>query len=132
MARRAPHGGDARLSETSARRLARVSGEIRAVVAECLQRRLDDPRVRPVVPTRVRVSPDLRRARVFYALIGTDQNQGDAQRGLERAAGLVQHEIATRLDLRYTPALVFSFDEDLAEAERMDALIRPPVRPEGD
>ncbi len=130
MARQASRGGDARQSETSARRLARVNGEIRAVVADCLQRRLDDPRVGSVVPTRVRVSPDLRRARVFYTLIGLDRNQGEAQRGLERAAGLIQHEVATRLELRYTPALVFNFDDDLAEAERMDSLIRAPSRPE--
>ncbi len=119
-----------RSSEESSRRLARVGGEVREVIAEFLRRGLDDPRLDGVALTRVRVSPDLRQAWVSYTLLGLKPDREAAQRGLTRAAGLIRRTLGERLEMRHTPALKFSFDEDLAEAERLDALIRDLPRQE--
>jgi ribosome-binding factor A len=110
----------------------RVGQEIQAAIADLLSRgMLRDPRIGYITVTGVKVSPDLRVARVFYSMIGTPEQKRDTQEGLEAAKGFVRREVTSRVKLRVSPEIFFSFDESLDEGDKIDRLLREVKEKEG-
>lgn len=105
------------------RRADRVAAEIQRVLAELLQRRSKDPRLADVTITAVRLTPDLRFARVFFTLLGERADQAAALAGLEHAMPFLRRGVAEGLSLRYVPDLAFAYDETLESARRIDSLL---------
>jgi ribosome-binding factor A len=117
---------------TAPKRPERVGQEIQVAIAEMLARgRLRDPRIGFITVTGVKVSPDLRVAKVFYSMMGTDQAREETQRGLDAAKGYVRREITSQLKLRYSPEIFFSFDESVSEGDKIDRLLREVKAKEG-
>jgi ribosome-binding factor A len=106
------------------RRANRVGDLILREIADLLMTRVKDPRVQKTTVTGISVSQDLRYARVFYSLIGTEQEILEAQRGLESATGFIKREIGLRMDLKYVPDIVFKHDPSLAEGDHMEKLLQ--------
>ena len=104
-------------------RLARVAEVIREVASETILFELQDPRVKGVTVTRVEVSGDLQHAKVFVSLMGTPQEQKLCLHGLKHAAGFVQSKLASRLQTRFTPVLVFVVDEGVKKSIEVTRLI---------
>jgi ribosome-binding factor A len=105
------------------RRTERLGEEIREEVAGILASGLKDPRVGFVTVTRVEVTDDLHHARVYVGVLG-DRKQRDAtMQGLGQAAGWVRRELGRRIRVRYTPEVVFQYDEGLAATERVARLL---------
>lgn len=71
---------------------------------------MKDPRVRNVTVTKVEVAPDMREAKVFVSVMGSETEQTLTIRGLQHAAGFLQAKINDRIDTRYTPRLQFVLD----------------------
>ena len=109
----------------------RVSELIQEIIAETIRQELDDPRILPVTITRVRVSRDLRLARVFYSLSGDAEAKTAAQQGLEKAAGLFKKVLDHELNLRYMPELAFQYDQTLDQAERIEKILKEVLPPDG-
>lgn len=111
------------------RRTDRVAEAIQELVAGLLVREIKDPRIGLITITGVRVSPDLRHARVFFSSLGDDEQRQRSLRGLRSAAGFVRGQIARQLNLRVAPEVVFEFDPSLEEAERLARLLKesPPA-----
>lgn len=111
------------------RRTDRVGEAIQALVADLLVREVKDPRIGLVTITAVRVSPDLRHARIFFSCLGDDEQRLRSLRGLRSAAGFVRSQVARQLNLRVAPEIVFEFDPSLAQAERLSRLLKdtPPA-----
>jgi ribosome-binding factor A len=110
-------------------RTERLSREIQAILGEALARGdIKDPRVRDaglVTITRVKVTGDLREARVAFAVFGAvDAVLERAQAGLQSAASHLQREIGHKLRTRNTPTLTFEIDRVLDEALRVDSILR--------
>src|SRR5437899_6478473 len=79
----------------------RVAEEIRHEVSAMLAGELKDPRLAGLVTvTEVRVSPDLKQARIYVSVMGTQAEQTSTLRGLAAAAGYVRHELTERLQVR--------------------------------
>ena len=95
------------------RRTDRMSSLVQIELGELIVKKLKDPRIGFVTVTGVDMTPDLKQARVYYTVLGKEKERRETQRGLEHSAGYLQHEIAVRLKLRYTPKLMFRFDESL-------------------
>ena len=110
------------------RRTDRVGEAIQELVAGLLVREIKDPRIGLVTITAVRVSPDLRHARVYFSSLGDDEQRTRSLRGLRSAAGFIRGQIARQLNLRVAPDVVFEFDPSLEEAERLSRLLKesPP------
>ncbi len=72
-----------------------------------------------VTITQVITSPDLHQARVLVSVMGDIEQQRRALRLLRNKRALFQHELATRIKLKYTPVLTFKLDEKLAQADRI-------------
>jgi ribosome-binding factor A len=84
---------------------------------------LRDPRVGFVTVTEVRVTDDLKHARVFVSVYGSEAEREASIAGLRDAAGFLKREIGHRLKLRFTPTLSFQPDESLERAARVETLL---------
>lgn len=110
----------------------RVAQEIQVAVADLLTRgKIKDPRIGFITLTGVKVSPDLTQARIFYSMIGTDQQKAETQAGLEAAKGYVRREVTKRVKLRVSPDVHFAFDPSLDEGDKIDRLLKDVRKKEG-
>ncbi|MGW8193406.1 MAG: 30S ribosome-binding factor RbfA [Desulforhopalus sp.] len=92
-------------------RSARIAEAIRNELATLLINKARDPRLLNVNFSRVEVNDDLSIARVFYTVLGDKREARDADRGLQKAKGFMRSHIARTLNLRFTPALRFCYDD---------------------
>ena len=100
-------------------------GELIAVeLSDLLRTRVKDPRVGFVSITRVEVSGDYRHAKIYTSVMGNKDEQNGTMRALQHATGFLRHELASRLDLRYTPEIVFKLDLSIEEGARILDLIK--------
>ena len=84
---------------------------------------LKDPRIGFATVTGVRISPDLRHARVLVSVMGTADEQKATIEGLEHAKAHLRAELGRQVRLKYLPELKFELDSALDEALRIEALI---------
>jgi ribosome-binding factor A len=113
------------------RRQRRVAGLIHEELSSLLMLEVRDPRVGLVTLTRVDMTPDLKRAHVYYMVLGEEEVE-KAQQGLESSAGFLRRALAGRLQLRHTPELVFSVDQVEIQGRRIDALLDQIDLPESE
>jgi ribosome-binding factor A len=102
----------------------RVGDVILEVIAELLRKEIRDPRVQAVVLTGVKVSKDLRHARVFFNLLGAQENRVETLAGLKSATGFIRSKLGKQLSLRFVPSIEFTYDESEDEAQRIEALLK--------
>jgi ribosome-binding factor A len=110
-------------------RMRRVNESVRQVLSEALPE-LKDPRIGFVTVTGVDTSPDLRHARVYVSVLGSEKKRQATLDGLAAAHGVLQSRLARELRLKRTPQLVFEYDRSVAEGVRMSKLIDELVRDE--
>src|SRR5439155_9087158 len=96
----------------------RLGQEVREEVARMIAGELKDPRIGFVTVTRVELGPDLRLARVFVGVLGTEKQRQASLAGLKQAAGYMRRALGQRLRLRHTPELLFQYDEGLEATDR--------------
>ena len=101
----------------------RVGEQIRQLLSESLAREVHDPGLGFVTLTRVRVSPDLQTARVFYTSMGDDKARKETRRALDRATPFLRRQIGRLVRLRRVPELVFQFDESVESQERIERIL---------
>lgn len=101
----------------------RVADVLRDVLARLVREELRDPRVGFVTITEVKVSPDLRHARVYVSRLGDPAERDASVSALNAATAFLRREIARRARLRRTPDLLFVEDEALASGFRVDDLL---------
>ncbi len=111
------------MAKPSYKRADRVADQIRMEVADILARKIKDPRIGFVTVTDVDLSPDLRVARVYVTSFREGQSEAVALQGLSSAVGFVRGELGRRLELRYTPELIFCEDTSLKHGSRIDELL---------
>jgi ribosome-binding factor A len=100
---------------------------IREVVATAVLFEVADPRVHSVTVLRVELSPDMRQARVFVTIMGSEAERTRALAGLNHASGFIQARVAARLQTRFTPVLGFKLDETVKKSVEMARLIDEAV-----
>ena len=111
-------------SEMSTRRMARVNDVIRKEISELLMREVRDPRLSGLLSvTEVDISPDLRCAKVFVSVMGSEEEKRRVEEGLAAASGFLRRGLAERVTLRYIPELVFQRDESIELGSRLLELI---------
>src|SRR5947207_15787534 len=111
-----------RTEMTQGVRMERVGEEFREVLAEAILK-LKDPRVGFVTVTGVRVTPDLRLARVFYTALGDDRQRAATRAGLRSASAHLRAAIGKQVRLKFLPELRFEEDASIEQAARLDDLI---------
>lgn len=108
------------------RRAERVGDLIREEIADLLRREIDDPRLKSgalVSITDVEVSDDLRHAKVFVTVLGSDEETKEAFAALRHAEPFIRKELGPRLTLRYLPEIHFHRDDSIKTGVRVDELL---------
>jgi ribosome-binding factor A len=100
----------------------RVNESLREVLSDGLVD-LNDPRIGLVTITGVETSPDLRSARVFVSVLGSERKRVQSLDGLQAAHGVLQARIGRELRLKRTPQLAFEYDPSVARGVEMSRLI---------
>jgi ribosome-binding factor A len=100
----------------------RVNEAVRQVLSEAVPE-LKDPRIGFVTVTGVETSRDMRQARVFVSVLGSERKREQSMEGLAAAHGVLQARIARELRLKRTPQLAFEYDPTVERGVRMSRLI---------
>ena len=103
-------------------RLEKVGHLIRELVSEVI-RELKDPRIGFAGINEVKISPDLRHAKIYISVFGSDKEKNDTLEGLNNAKGYIKRKIAPELSLRQIPDLSFALDESIENGVRISQLI---------
>jgi ribosome-binding factor A len=103
-------------------RMRRVNEAVREVLSEAIGA-LQDPRIGFVTVTGVETSSDLRHARVFVSVLGSERKRERTLEGLASAHGVLQAQIAAQLRMKRTPQLAFEYDPTVEHGVKMSQLI---------
>jgi ribosome-binding factor A len=114
------------------RRPERVAHLVQAELARWLLQEAGDPRLQQVTITAVRMSPDLRLARVYVRTLAGPEAGDEMLRALRRGASHLRAVLGRALALRVTPELRFEYDATPDQARRVDELLRRGVPPDSD
>ena len=111
-------------------RLEKVQKLARQVLGEAIND-LKDPRIGFATVTAVRVSADLRHARVWVSVMGSKEEQDKTLEGLNSAKSHLRSELGHQVKLKYLPELQFEIDHQIDEALRVEQLLHD-LHPEED
>ena len=104
-------------------RTERVQKLARQVLGEAIHD-LKDPRIGFATVTAVRITPDLRQARVLVSVMGTQEEQAETMKGLASAKPHLRAELGKQVRMKYLPELSFELDQRTEEAEHLEELFR--------
>jgi len=88
-----------------------------------ISRNMKDRRVGFVTVTGVQLSPDLRHARIFISLMGSESDKKESLETLKHATGWVRHELGQRIRMKFLPEIVFQMDTSQEYGDHIDQLI---------
>jgi len=104
-------------------RMRRINEVLREVVGAAISGELSDPRIGFVTVTAVETSPDLRTAKVFVSVLGTDEEREATLEGLRSSHGVIQSRIAAETRMKRTPTLTFHYDDTIEKGVRISELL---------
>ncbi len=112
-------------------RMRRINEVLREVVGAAVSTDLSDPRIGFVTVTSVETSSDLRTAKVFVSVFGTDEEREATLEGLRSSHGVLQSRIASETRMKRTPTLTFHYDDTIEKGARISELLdREPAEGE--
>ncbi len=105
----------------------RMNGEVQRVLSTIIAQEIKDPRIHPMTSVvSVEVTPDLKYAKVYVSVLGTEEEKENTDIGLRSAASHIRSQLAKKLNLRNTPELTFVMDNSIeygvAMSKRIDEL----------
>ncbi len=106
------------------KRSSRVAEAIRNELAILLLNKVRDPRLQGVSISRVEVPDDLSSAKIYFTVLGGKKEIKEAGSGLEAAKGFMRSHIAKTLNLRFTPALSFRYDNVVEKVAELDEIFQ--------
>ena len=114
-------------------RTEKVAQEIQVAVADIFLRgMIRDPRVGGFhTVTGVKMSPDMRVAKVFYSMLGDEKQREETQKGLDAAKAFVRREVTSRVKLRVSPEIFFAWDGSVEEGDKIERLLKQVKDKEG-
>ncbi len=105
-------------------RAERVGIRIQTVLSDLLKKDVQDPRLEMATISSVRVSSDLRVARVYFSIFGGGNKVKKAVKGFESSRGFIKKHLAAQLGLRYMPELKFIHDTSFDKGAKIDILLK--------
>ena len=102
----------------------RVGALIQEVLSELLKKDIHDPRLAMTTVTGVKMSRDLKLARIYFSIYGGESKSEAAVLGFKSARGFIKRSLAPRLGLRYMPDLQFFYDESFDYSSHIEQLLK--------
>jgi ribosome-binding factor A len=101
----------------------RINEVLREVIGAAISTELNDPRIGFVTVTSVETSPDLRTAKVFVSVLGSEEERVATLEGLRSSHGVLQSQIAAETRMKRTPTLTFHYDSTVERGMRISRLL---------
>ena len=105
-------------------RAQRVGGQMQRVLAELIQKGINDPRLAQATVTGVTLSRDLRIAKIYFAAHRGEVDRQSVLAGFESAKGFIKRELARELGLRYMPELKFFYDGSFDYSAHINRILK--------
>lgn len=104
-------------------RMGRVDEELKREISNVINFELENSKVTGMVSvTKVKVTPDLRYARVYVSIFNS-KNKERTLEGLKESSGFIRSRVANTVNLRITPEIVFIYDDSEEQGARIDAIL---------
>lgn len=113
-------------------RVERIAEQIREEASQIVASELSDPRIGLITVTRVKVTPDLSLARVYWTSMANPAERKQTVKALAHAAPYVRHLLSARLTLRRSPEVQFLFDQSVAAQDRVEQILQDIKREEAE
>ena len=110
------------------KRADRVAELIMAEISDIIFKEVKDPQVQALTITSVKVSDDLRNAKIFFVEMGKDECSSAIRTGLTRATNFMRRELGKRLKLRFVPEITFIHDQSFSYGSRIDKILADIAR----
>ena len=104
-------------------RIEKIQELMKQEISQIILRELKDPRIVFVTVTQVEVTGDLREAKVYVSIMGSEEQIKDTWRGLQSSLGFIRREVGQRIRLRVTPELSFLLDKSLDYSAHIQELL---------
>lgn len=102
----------------------RINSEVQREMSQIIREEIKDPRVHPMTSVMaVEVTPDLKYAKIFISVFGTEEEKEKTMEGLKKSASFARGQLARRMNLRNTPELTFILDNSIEYGVRMSKRI---------
>ena len=107
-----------------------VAEELRKIISLILLEDLDDPEVGFVTITRIELTGDLRYAKIFYSVLGTEEQKETTRQALENNMGFIKKLAIERINMRYAMEMRFEQDKSIEDSFRIDSILKKIKKPE--
>ena len=105
-------------------RIERINEEYKKVLSQIIGYELKNTNITGLISvTKVKTSSDLKNAKVYISILGSKSKKNTLE-GLKNASGFIRTELAQRVNLRYTPELVFELDETIEYGAKIDSILK--------
>ena len=110
-------------------RMNKVNEELKREIGSIISLKMNNSALKKglISVTKVDTSPDLKYAKVYVSMIGVG-NKKEALKALKKSSGFIRTEIARKVNLKYTPELVFEFDDSIEYGDRIDNILKEIVK----
>jgi ribosome-binding factor A len=105
------------------KRSQRIQELLHEEISKLVQNGLKDPRIGFTTITKVEVSDNLKHAKIFFSVMGTEQEKNDTLDGLINAKGFIRNMLGKNLYLRYLPELDFRRDDNADHVEKISRIL---------
>src|SRR5690625_5144107 len=102
----------------------RVAEQIKIEISDIINNKIKDPRIGFLTITDVEVTGDLQQAKVFFSVLGDEEEREESLLGLSKANGFIRSEIGQRIRLRKVPEIIFEYNVAHEYENHIDALLR--------
>ena len=105
-------------------RLNRIDEELKKELSQIISYELKNPEATGMISvTKVKITPDLKYAKVYVSILNS-KNDEKTMEALKKSAGFIRSQIAKRVNLRYTPELIFEVDESMEYGSRIETILK--------
>jgi len=101
----------------------RVAEILKIKISEIIMRKINDPRIASITITNVTLSNDLRHAKIFFSMIGNEEEKRESIKAMQKATNYIKSIVGNELGLRYVPDMRFEFDDLFQESLKIHDLL---------
>ncbi|HEX9653410.1 MAG TPA: 30S ribosome-binding factor RbfA [bacterium] len=106
------------------KRSQRVAEVLRHEISQIITQELKDPNIGITTITAIKLTDDLKLAKIYLSILGNQEVREKGMQALERAKTWIRAELGRRIDLKFVPELKFFYDETLDYAEKIETLLK--------
>lgn len=105
-------------------RASQVAEELRKIISMIMLEDLNDPRMGFVTITRIEMTDDLRFARVFYSVLGSEEQKATTEEAIEENYGFIKKLAVERINMKFAMDLKFELDKSIEHGFKIDTILK--------